>query len=129
MDKDFDKTMVVLQREADRLGFAAQQSYNYDLIEIRGLDRPSQRANLYFRREVWEAWAYDVTVNLHVSMDESRKLECSAELSWSSTGRSVSMAVAVLALYQRAVEFASLAECLLTGVVIPIQETEGGREK
>lgn len=123
MDKDFNDALAALNTEGKRLGFTPYSSMSYDIAEIRTMEGPN-RTTLHFKHAIGLAWAHTVDVTLHVSVDANQQLECSAEISWSSTGRSVSMAVASVALYQRAIEFAALAECIMTGVIIPIQPKE-----
>lgn len=118
MKSNFDEALAALNTEGQRLGFIVQPSHADDIREIKALGCSSRGVPMYFKREIFQAWAYDVTVILHFCVVASGKLECSTELSWSTTGRSLSMAVASVALYQRAIEFAALAECIMTGIGI-----------
>lgn len=120
MTKNLKYVLPILTREATRLGMPfVPSAFLLDLgwLTLGG----SCTARPSIRLEMYEAWAHSVEVNLKMD-GTSGCISCQAEVSWSATGRSVSMALAAVALYQRAIEFAALAECLLDGVSVPTEE-------
>lgn len=117
MEKPLHECLDAFEREAKRLDFEFDRvRFMRDVADWLGIGG----ASCYIKYENWYAWAYDVTVYLKfVKRDGTEISNCKAEISWSSTGRSVSTALACIKLYERAIELAALAECIFAGVTMP----------
>jgi len=123
MRKSLDGCLEELSRHALLLGF----NFDPDQFKKNALALHTWRDTYHLRHEVWEAWAHSVSVDLHLSTQEAKKgllIRCVSEIGWSSSGRDLAQAVSTVALYQRAIDFAAFAECVLNGAEIPQEEAE-----
>lgn len=103
-----DQVKAEIGREAARLGLDAGSIIN----GISAFSAAVTWENRHQIRAASTAWGASVTLSVCFKPDEASYLGFIAEcdLGWSATGRSVSQAVHVIALYQRAVEMAAIIE-------------------
>ena len=124
MRKPLDGCLEAVRRHAVLVGFNFDpDQFKHNLAMLQG----GYKDTNYVRLEVWEAWAYSVSITLQLSIQEHKDgplMKCVSEISWSSCGRDLAQAVSTVALYQRAIDFAAFAECVLTGAEIPKEEAE-----
>lgn len=115
MEKPLHLCLDAFEREAKRLDFEFDRvRFMRDVAGWLGIGG----ASCYIKYENWYAWAHDVTVYLKfVKRDGTEASDCQAEISWSSSGRSVSAALACIKLYERAAELAALAECIFRAII------------
>jgi len=106
----------------DRLGGEID---SHELTEdlTRVMSRPnSYGKTMYVRFDLPGVWGAEVTVTVKMTVVETAemrgmvasRLQTTASIGWSSTDRSIADAVATVALYQRAIEFASVAQAVLS---------------
>lgn len=123
MKNQFVHTLRVLGEYASKYGI----EYNAETVktDISWL-LAVRSVNIHFRSDSPNLWSHTVSISLHLTVGENGNLHCEPEISWSSTGRNLAAAIAVIRLYQDAVEFASFAKCLIDATTAPT-EAELGR--
>lgn len=118
MTKELKECITAFEQEAKRLSIPLdREQFERDITVWL-----PHRADASLRIEKWMAWGHSVDIRLKFVPFAAEKYYCEAEVSWSSTGRSVSMALAAIKLYERATELAALAECIFSGFSMPKKE-------
>ena len=103
--------LAAVATEAKRLGAEFQEEKLMGLVDLSMKNLWIGSEYFRFRSKVWGG-EVDVQFALKDSGRSPYGIAADVMVSWSSTGRSVAMAVATVALYQRAIEFAAYAEAI-----------------